>query len=83
MKRFPFQPEPIDVITVGNLPSRVVLKRRLRRVREVCNLWRIDDGWWFKPITRLYYTLDLDGGGRITVFRDIAEGRWYRQDWPS
>jgi hypothetical protein len=57
MKRFPFQPEPVDVVTVENQPSRVVLKKRLQKVKEISNFWRIDDGWWVKPVTRLYYTL--------------------------
>jgi hypothetical protein len=81
MKHYPFQPEPIDIMTVGDRPSRVVFKKRLQKVVEISNIWRIDDHWWVKPVNRLYYTLELESGGRITVFCDLSEKKWYKQHW--
>jgi hypothetical protein len=83
MNHYPFQPEPIDVVKVNDQPYRVVLKKRLRKVKEISNLWRIDDNWWAKSVTRLYYTLELDSGGRITVFCDLSDKKWYRQNWTT
>jgi len=81
MKRSPFEPEPIDVMTVEGRPCRVVLKKKLQTVRQIVNLWRVDDGWWHKPITRFYYTLELESTSMVTVFQDQASGTWYKQNW--
>jgi hypothetical protein len=81
MRSSPFQPEPIEVITADGLPARVLFRRKLQRVRGILNLWRIDDGWWRTPAARLYYSLELEGGGRITIFHDLIHDTWYRQNW--
>jgi hypothetical protein len=83
MKPFPLQPELIDVVTVENLPCRVVFKKKLQRVAEISNFWRVDDSWWVKPVTRLYYTLGLESGRRVTVFYDLVDKKWYRQNWTA
>ena len=83
MKLSPFEPEPIEVIDVEGLPSSVKFRKRFQEVREILNLWRIDDGWWQKPVTRLYYFLELEGGSRMTVFHDLLSGQWYRQNWTA
>ena len=83
MKSSPFEPELIEVTVVDGLPSRVKFKKRMQRVREIVNLWRIDDGWWHKPVSRFYYFLELEGGSRITVFHDLIGGGWYRQNWSA
>jgi len=83
MKHFPFQPEPIELITVDGRPFRVVVKKRLQNVVAISNLWRIDDGWWIKPVNRLYYTLELESGSRITVFRNLSDNKWYTQHWTT
>ena len=81
MKSSPFDPEPIEVFTAENLPVRVQFKKKMSTVREIINSWRIDDAWWFKPASRMYYALELDSGRRITVFHDLLTGRWYKQNW--
>ena len=83
MKTSPFEPEPIEVVLVDGHPSSVKLKRKLQKVKEVDNLWRIDDGWWRKPVARLYYSLALESGSRITLFQDLLSGQWYRQNWSA
>jgi hypothetical protein len=52
-------------------------------VRDVLNSWRIDDEWWRKPVSRLYYSLEFTSGSRYTVFQDLITGQWYRQNWVS
>ena len=44
--------------------------------------WRIDDEWWReRAVSRLYYSLLLEGGRTVTVYRDLVSGRWARQDY--
>jgi hypothetical protein len=50
-------------------------------VKEVLNIWRIDEEWWRKPISRLYYLVEFTSGSRFTVFQDLITGQWYRQNW--
>jgi hypothetical protein len=67
MRSTPFYPEPIDVYTTGDSPTQVYFKKKMQRVREITNLWRVDDGWWSNPTSRMYYALELVSGSRITV----------------
>jgi hypothetical protein len=81
MKTSPFEPELMEVVVTGGRPFSVKLKKKLQKVEKVDNLWRIDDGWWRKPVARLYYSLTLESGSRITLFQDLLSGQWYRQNW--
>lgn len=76
-------PVPISVEEDGDgMPLAVGQKGRHRSVKiaSVDDLWRIDEEWWReKPITRIYYQLTAEGGGRLTVFQDLTDGNWYRQ----
>jgi hypothetical protein len=49
------------------------------RVAEILDHWRIDDEWWRKEISRLYYHVALDGGRLVTVFQDLIAGGWFMQ----
>lgn len=81
MKVSPLDPEPLPVIAVKNRPAWVILKKKKQKVRRIINIWRIDDAWWHKPVSRMYYTIELESGSRITVFQDLGSGDWYRQNW--
>ena len=83
MRSSPFDPESIEVIVIDSKPSRVTYRKKLQKVKEVSNVWRVDDGWWAKPVTRFYYALELENGGMITVFQDQTNGRWYKQSWTT
>jgi hypothetical protein len=50
-------------------------------VKEVLNMWRIDDEWWRNSISRMYYSLGFSGGSRLTLFQDLITGQRYRQNW--
>jgi len=76
-----FNPEKIEIAAQEGTPFVVRLKRRPVLVKDVVNMWRIDEEWWRKPISRLYFSLELENGARITVFRDLVAGAWYRQNW--
>lgn len=46
------------------------------RVLEVCNRWRIDDEWWRKPISRMYYELRTPTA-LLEIFQDLNTGEWF------
>ena len=77
----PYDPQALDVIVRDGRPAAVRLKKRSLKVSEVANTWRIDEEWWRKPISRLYFLLELENGMRLTVFLDLEQGGWYRQNW--
>ena len=79
--RSPYDPESIEVIVPEGRPKAVKYRTRLLQVKEVLNIWRIDDEWWRNPISRLYYTVELTSGARFTMFQDLITGHWYRQNW--
>jgi hypothetical protein len=79
--RSPYEPEAIEVTVRQGRPGAVRFKGRFQQVREILNMWRIDEEWWRKPISRMYYQLELPTGARLTVFQDLITGRWYRQNW--
>jgi hypothetical protein len=77
----PYAPEKIEVAAQEGSPFVVRFKKRPVLVKDIVNTWRIDEEWWRKPISRLYFSLELENGARLTVFRDLMEGAWYRQNW--
>jgi len=70
----PCDPEPVEVIAPKGTPKAVKFRNRLLQAKEVLNTWRIDDEWWRKPISRLYYLLEFTSGSRFTVFQDLITG---------
>ena len=50
------------------------------RVASILEEWRIDDEWWRTPISRRYVTLVLENGRTVTIYEDLVEGGWYRQN---
>jgi hypothetical protein len=74
------QPKPIRVEADGSgEPRAVVLGRERLAVAAVQDRWRIDDEWWrTRPVSRLYYSLLLEDGRTVTVYRDLVSGRWFK-----
>ena len=70
----PYDPQALEVAVRDGRPVAVRLKKRSLKVSEVANTWRIDEEWWRKPISRLYFLLDLENGMRLTVFLDLEAG---------
>ena len=61
-------------------PVTLVLRGRRLRVTSIDDLWEVSDEWWRpRPIARRYYMVTMEGGVRITLFRDLVDGAWYRQ----
>ena len=51
-------------------------------VLEVLDRWRIDDEWWRKEISRMYFHVMLapqEAPLLLTIFHDLIGGRWFAQ----
>jgi len=52
----------------------------MKLVAAVQSVWRIEDEWWRdRPISRLYYSLCLEDGPMVTVFKDLVDSTWWEQ----
>ncbi len=49
---------------------------RGQKVLEINNRWRIDDEWWRKEISRMYYEVVVPMG-LIEVYMDRLTGEWF------
>ena len=67
--------------SVRHLPVAIRIKERWLRVVSIDNVCNVDEEWWReRPIVRMYYRVNLEGGRRIMVFRDMVDGAWYQQN---
>lgn len=75
--RRPYAPRPVAVeVGPAGAPDEVG-GFAVEAIREE---WVVEDRWWApQPLRRHYFELVLADGRDVTVFRDGAEGRWYRQ----
>ena len=74
--------QPLGVRTDADGQPRAVRRPggQPRAVEEVLDRWRIDDEWWReRPISREYWVLLLDNGGRLTAYHDLLAGSWHEQ----
>jgi len=62
-------------------PRVVVLGRERLAVAAVQDRWRIDDEWWRKEVSRLYFSLLLENGRVVTVYHDLLADQWLQQDY--
>ena len=60
-------------------PVAVLWQGTYRRVRVIHDTWRIDDEWWRDEIARRYFVTELEGGRRVTIFRDVVGDAWFGQ----
>jgi hypothetical protein len=61
-------------------PIAVYFSGRRYAVESVLETWRIDDEWWReRPVSRVYFSVLLEDGRTVTVFRDEISGRWWEQ----
>ena len=73
-------PRPVEVREgVEGEPVSILLKERWRNVASVQDTWVFDLWWLPEPVTRTYYRVRLEEGRQTTLFRDLGDGRWYRQ----
>jgi hypothetical protein len=82
MVKDPRAPQGAHRIKPVNLPApaAVQLNEAGLPAGQIQASWRIDDEWWRdQPVSRLYYTVLLENGHLLTVFRDLLTGQWYEQ----
>lgn len=73
-------PRPVEVReSVEGEPVSLRVDRRWQHVSRIDDRWTFDLWWLPEPVTRAYYRVYPDGGGRITLFHDLEDDRWYRQ----
>ena len=76
------QARPIRVETnAQGEPQAVVLGRERLAVAAVQDRWRIDDEWWRKEVSRVYFSLLLEDGRVVTVYYDLVTGSWQTQPY--
>ena len=59
---------------VGRLGGSAVGK-----IECINETWRIDDEWWRKIISRVYFEVMIEGGKRMVLFHDLITGNWFMQ----
>lgn len=74
-------PVPLDVREAPDLrPLLVTDAKGVTRVKRVTDVWEIVDEWWRdRPVARRYFSVVLEDGIHITLFRDLSDGGWYAQ----
>jgi hypothetical protein len=73
--RWGSRPSPQPLRQAQDRPS----PQRGEEVSEILDRWRIDDEWWRKEISRMYFQVLLEGGQLLTIFHDLIEEGWYEQ----
>jgi hypothetical protein len=70
-------PQETVVLAGGGGRPLVVDRHEVVSVRES---WLIEDRWWTdRPLRRRYWEVVTIDGRDLVVFRDLQDGRWYRQ----
>jgi hypothetical protein len=74
------RPEPVRVRTdASHRPLAIAEGVRVHPVIQHRESWRIDDEWWRRPISRVYWEVILESGRILTLYRDLNRDRWYLQ----
>jgi hypothetical protein len=60
-------------------PQVVVWDDRRDPVAHILERWRVDERWWRGRAWREYFTLVTNGDQLLTIYHDVASGRWLLQ----
>jgi hypothetical protein len=64
------------------VPQRVRLNGSWQDVTLTRRPWRIDQHWWRSaPVRRLYYRIAPEESAPLTVYHDLVDGTWARQEY--
>ena len=58
-------------------PVKFVWQKHVHLVARVVNEWRVEDGWWHRPIARHYYQVMTSTGWLAILYWDRIEDAWY------
>ncbi len=71
------EPQPVRVTAGASGYPQLVAGHSVDAVRES---WLVEDRWWTEaPLRRRYWEVVTTDGRDLVVFRDLEDGRWYRQ----
>jgi hypothetical protein len=63
-------------------PLRLRLGGQWQEVMLLRRPWRIDQHWWRgQPVSRMYFRVAAADGPPLTVYRDLIEDKWARQEY--
>ena len=48
-------------------------------VDAIGEIWRVDDEWWRKPISRRYVEVLFEGGKHVVLYQDLVTVEWFQQ----
>jgi len=68
------------VLGDDELPREVRELEASRVVKEVGEVWRVDDEWWRVAIARRYVEVLLEGGRHVMLFEELTSHEWFIQD---
>lgn len=72
-----YLPRPVEVDAAADGLPRMIDGAAVEALREE---WRLEDRWWTRrPQHRRYFEAVLADGRDVVVFREGADGRWFRQ----
>ena len=73
-------PKPVEVKEASLGLPQAVKVAELQTVRDIEESWRLDDEWWRRePVSRLYFSVRLDSGQCLVIYKDLINDCWYRQ----
>jgi hypothetical protein len=73
-------PEAVKVKENAAGEPMVVLAGGRQAVKSLEDRWRLDEEWWrSEEISRMYYAVVFKSGQKVTVFKDLIKGDWWRQ----
>lgn len=74
-------PRALHVDEIDGKPTRVQTTTGLIDIEAIRERWRIDDEWWRRPISRMYYQVLLASNDQLTIFKDLETGQWLQQQY--
>ena len=70
---------PVPIFVKENQSDRP-LSVANHTVSSIEDQWRIDDEWWRQTrIERMYWSVMLESGQGLVIFKDGVDKKWYRQ----
>ena len=85
-RRFRPLNEPMPAAVEANpkgAPLAVLWRGAYLRIVAIHDSWRVDDEWWREEIARRYFVVEVEGGRRLTLYRDLVRDLWYAQPYEA
>ena len=64
---------------IQHRPIAFLYKGGKEGVEEICEQWRVSQGWWEKATDREYFRVRTVRGIVCEMYRDLLTGAWYLQ----